>query len=256
MDHKQHNIACLTCPSGFLKRVNQEGTCMATPQLYRRAWVGLFLLAVLIVLCPGCCKDKATPSQHALEPDNQTPCLMDAPETAATVPVGAWTMPDEWNAEAGEGGTPLGYREPTDSGATPTETAIEQPWTPESMGNGEDNSCYTVTYPSPDEQQCTPEPMGDGDDSGCNVTTGATTDENQYMRTISDTLNTELDEQMQAVPETPNTETDEASGLVGEEGPNYHDEMGSPSMMEGQDTTSPTGPTNDGNSDLAGEPSP
>jgi hypothetical protein len=227
---------------------------MATQQLYRRAWVGLFLLAVLLVLCPGCAKN-AGPDRLTRESDNPTPCLMDTPGTASTVPVGTWTMPDEWNAEAGEGSTPLGYREPTDSSAAPTETATEQPWTPESMGNGEDGYCYTVTNPTSDEQQCTPEPGGDGDDSGCNVVTGATGDKGEYMQTISDTLNTELDEQMQAVPETPNTETDEASGLVGEESPDYRDEMGSPSMMEDQDTTSPTGPTNDGNSDLAGEPS-
>jgi hypothetical protein len=227
---------------------------MATPQLYRRAWVGLFLLAAFLVLCPGCAKN-ASPDRLTRGSDNPTPCLMDAPGTAATVPVGTWTMPNEWNAEAGEGSTPLGYREPTDSSVWPTETGMEQEWTPESLVNGEDGYCYIVTNPSPDEQECTPEPMGDGDDSGGNVTTGATSDKDEYKQTLLDKLNTELDEQMQAVPETPNTETDEASGLVGEEGPDYHDEMGSPSMMEDQDTTSPTGSTNDGNSDLAGEPS-
>jgi hypothetical protein len=227
---------------------------MATQQRYRRAWVGFFLLAVLIVLCSGCAKN-AGPDRLTRESDNPIPCLMDAPETTPAAPVGTWTVPDEWSVERGEGGTLMGYREPTDNSVPPTETAAEQPWTPQPMGDGEDSYCYTVTYSTADEQQCTPEPMGDGDDSGCNAVTGST-DEGEYRQTILDTLNTELEEQMQAVPETPNTETDEASGLVGAEGPDYRNEMPPSSLTEDQDTISPTGRTNDGNNDPAVGSSP
>ena len=170
-------------------------------------------------------RKNASPDRLTRESDNPTPCLMDAQGTASTVSIDTWTVPDEWNAEMGEGGTLMGYREPTDSNAPPTETATEPQWTPE--------------------------PGSDGDDSGCNVATNSTGDESEYMQTIADTLHTELDEQMQTGPETPNTETDEASGLVGEEAPDYRDETSPSSLTEDQDSTSPTGRTNDGNSDPA-----
>ena len=193
-------------------------------------WVGFFLVALLVVLCPGCARDTGSADRLALESDNQTPCLVDSQEMAPAAQVGTWAVPDEWSDETGAGGTLMGYREPTDNSAPPTETASEEEWTPEPMGDTEDSSCYTVTYPTPDEDE--------------------------YMQTISDTPSTESDEQMQAVPETPNTETDEASGLVDDEDPNYRDDRSPPSMTEDEDTASPTGQTDDGNNDPALGPSP
>ena len=145
---------------------------------------------------------------------------MDAQGLAPVTQDSAWTVPDEWNADMmGTGGAADGvYREPMDNSAPTSETASEQEWTPQPLGDGEDSYNSTVTYPNPDEQLCTPEPMGDGDDSGCNVMTGTTTAENEYMQTIADTLNTELDEQMRPSPVTPNPETDEAERIGGRRG--------------------------------------
>lgn len=239
---------------------------MAMQQLYRRIWIGVLFVALLVVLCPGCGKNTVTTDRHALEPCNPDSGWADSPGMTPAAAIGTWTVPNEWSAEMGEGGMLMGYREPTDSNAPPTESTVEQEWTPVSMGDGEDSYCYTVTYPTLSETSNTESDeasglVGDADSASRDeVWAPAVSEEEAGLSSLTDetdsygqTPTAPAEPEEGYMPPTDNRDDDGSNALV----PGTDSEEQTPGCDAGDGPSDPVATAMDAlNNDLTPEPSP